>query len=161
MLNDWQTFSETEKHREIRDAIRAEMGGWRRFIIAVDGVDGAGKSNLARYLAWQLGMPAIETDLFLKQDERGLTYRLDGLRAALLARTSRDRPLIIEGIRILQTLQDLALPHDFLVWVECDGYEGSQRLGADLDRYQRCFNPKSNANAVFIRKEWDGLESAV
>lgn len=161
MPNSWVTFIETEKHQQIRDAIRAEMGCWRCFIIAVDGVDGAGKSNLARYLAWQLGMPAIETDLFLERDEGGIIYRLDALRAALLARTSRNRPLIIEGIHVLQTLQDLALPHDFLVWVECDGYEGSHSLSAELDRYQSCFNPKGNANAVFTRKDGNGSESAV
>jgi len=36
---------------------------WRAMIIAIDGRNGAGKTSLARYLAWQLGMPVLETDL--------------------------------------------------------------------------------------------------
>ncbi len=107
MGSTWPTFVETEQHREIRDAIRAAIGSWRRFIVAVDGVDGVGKSNLARYLAWQFGMPAIETDLFLDRETGGLKYYLDQLRSVFHARTLQDRPLIIERLRVLQVLQDL------------------------------------------------------
>lgn len=151
MPNTWPTFVETEEHRQIRDAIRAAMGCWRRFIIAVDGVDGAGKTNLARYLAWQLGMSAIETDLFLDRKKGNLTYQLYRLRSVLEARTSLDRPLIIEGLRILQVLQDLNLTCDFLLWVEQDGHDGSHRLGSELELYHRSFNSKTKANAVFRR----------
>jgi len=89
----WPTFAETEQHRKVRDVIRAALGSWRRFLVAVDGVDAAGKSNFARYLGWQLGMPAIETDLFL-DDNRGLNYRLHQLNSVVQA--SRDRPVIVE-----------------------------------------------------------------
>jgi hypothetical protein len=34
-------------------------------LIAVDGADNAGKSSLASWLAWQLGMPAVQLDLYL------------------------------------------------------------------------------------------------
>jgi hypothetical protein len=38
---------------------------WRAMTIGVDGRNGAGKSSLARYISWQLGMPVLETDLWL------------------------------------------------------------------------------------------------
>jgi pantothenate kinase-related protein Tda10 len=36
-------------------------------LIAIDGADGCGKSSLASWLAWQLGMPAIQLDLYLSE----------------------------------------------------------------------------------------------
>src|SRR5690606_41471548 len=70
--------------------------------IAIDGVDGAGKTELARYLSWQLGMPAVETDLFLIP-ESGLTYRQEDLAEVVHGRLRHDRPLIVEGVRILRS----------------------------------------------------------
>ena len=34
-------------------------------LIVIDGADGCGKSSLASWLAWQLGMPAVQLDLYL------------------------------------------------------------------------------------------------
>ena len=34
-------------------------------LIAVDGMDGMGKSSLASWLAWQTGMPTVHLDLFI------------------------------------------------------------------------------------------------
>jgi 2-phosphoglycerate kinase len=34
-------------------------------LIAIDGADGCGKSSLASWLAWQLGIPAVQLDLYL------------------------------------------------------------------------------------------------
>ena len=34
-------------------------------LIAVDGMDGVGKSSLASWLAWQTGMPTVHLDLFI------------------------------------------------------------------------------------------------
>jgi hypothetical protein len=34
-------------------------------LIAIDGMDGVGKSSLGSWLAWQLGMPAVHLDLFI------------------------------------------------------------------------------------------------
>lgn len=38
---------------------------WQALTIAIDGRNGAGKTPVARYLTWQLGMPMLETDLWL------------------------------------------------------------------------------------------------
>ena len=37
----------------------------RPLLIVIDGADGMGKSSLASWLAWQLGMPAVQLDLFI------------------------------------------------------------------------------------------------
>lgn len=150
MTGSWPTFSETEQHERIRDAIRERLGSWRRFVIAVDGVDGVGKSNFARYLAWKLGMPAIETDLYFDRRE-DLTYDLGRLRAVVEARSSLDRPVIIEGLRILYILQELNVACDFRVWVEQDGRHNSCRFHSDLEYYRTTFNPIATADAVFRR----------
>jgi len=127
----------------------------------VDGVDAAGKTNLARYLAWQLGMPAIETDLFLDNSRGGLNYRFDELNSVLHLRLSRDRPVIIEGVRVLLLLRHLDLMHDYLVWVEQQGHEGSHSLSNDLAEYERQFTSRNRANSIFRRPPDDLPASAV
>ena len=142
---------ETVDHRKLRDAIWGRLGSWHRFVIAVDGVDGAGKSTLTRYLAWQLGMPAIETDLFLVHGTGELDYRMDALRDVLANRLDKNRPALVEGLRILQTLNDLGETADFVVWVEQEGREASLSFQRDLADYIAAFRPKERADFVFRR----------
>jgi dephospho-CoA kinase len=144
--------SETDQHRKLRGAIWSKLNGWRRFVIAIDGVDGAGKSTLARYLAWQLGMPVIESDLLLVRDTGRLEHHLDGLRDLVDARLSIDRPMLVEGVRVLRTLKLLGLDADFLVWVEQREHEGSRRLQAELTEYATEFKPAERADFVFRRE---------
>ena len=54
--------------------------------IAVDGVDHAGKSSLARFLSWQLQMPVIETDFTLVRSSSPPTHD-----AGLLRKLVEDR----------------------------------------------------------------------
>lgn len=139
---------ERSEHRSLAASVRSSLREWRRFVIAIDGVDGAGKTELARYLSWQLGMPAVETDLFLIP-ESGLTYRQEDLAEVVHGRLRHDRPLIVEGVRILHTLRNIGVKHDYLVWVEQIGYEGSFGLRPDISGYMQSFNPRSTANSVF------------
>jgi hypothetical protein len=143
--------SQTVDHIRLRDAICSQLNGWRRFIIAVDGVDGVGKSTLSRYLAWQLGMPVIETDLFLVRGTGRLEYRLDALRAVLANRLEMGRPVLFEGLRPLSTLKAFGESADFVVWVEQDGREGSLSFQEELAQYLAAFNPKERADFVFRR----------
>jgi hypothetical protein len=138
---------ETEQHRQLRDAIWAKLNGWYRFLIAIDGVDGVGKSTLARYLAWQLGMPVVETDMFLNSETEGLVYREGELLAAIQSRFAADRPVIIEGVRVLHLLKALKLDVDFLTWVEMESRSGSQAL--KLDEYIAGYEPAKKADFLF------------
>ena len=145
--------TETRQHRELRDHIWEALGTWRNFLVAVDGVDGAGKSTLARYLAWQLGMPAIETDTFLDPGRGGLTVREQDLLLVIQARLNRDRPVIVEGIRVLHTLRALQLQSDYLVLVQQEDHEGSHSLCEDLRSYAQEFRPQERADFVFTWRD--------
>jgi hypothetical protein len=67
-------------------------------LIAIDGMDGVGKSSFGSWLAWQLGMPAVHLDLFITSLypiqwadlKRVVDLRLDG-----------GRPVIVEGVLAL------------------------------------------------------------
>ena len=143
--------SETADHRRVRDAIWSRLNGWRRFIIAVDGVDGVGKSTLGRYLAWQLGMPVIETDLFLIRGSGRLEYHLQSLSDLLEARLERGRPVLFEGVRALRTLRECGKTADFVVWVEQADREGSRSFQSEFADYMAEFQPIQRADVVFQR----------
>lgn len=48
-------------------------------LIGVDGRWGAGKSSVASWLAWQLGMPAVSLDLYMIRDSKPLEWRSEDL----------------------------------------------------------------------------------
>ncbi len=93
-------------------------------LIAIDGADGVGKSSLASWLAWQLGMPAVQLDLYLTNGEpiQWLTADLD---RAISRRLGRGCPVIVDGVLVLDALDQIVRAADFLIWV--DGGGGSER----------------------------------
>jgi len=68
------------KHRETLHFVKKIIYPWRKLTIGIDGVDGVGKSPLARFLSWQLGMPSVETDMFLKKGETYPSLRYNELK---------------------------------------------------------------------------------
>jgi len=85
----------------------------RWFLIAIDGYGDAGKSTIARFLAWQLQIAVLETDLFLSSEaEQGDgrlslpgRYRLDDLVRIFEAQRTCEYKLIVEGIGLLKVLK--------------------------------------------------------
>ena len=139
----------TEEHRRVQQAICAKLRSWRSFVVAVDGIDGAGKSTLSRYLAWQLEMPAIGTDLYLNGEEGELEYRLEDLKSVIAGRLERNRPVIVEGLQILRTLAALNIKPDFIIWVDQVGREASRGFVEVLKTYQEEFRPLERADYIF------------
>ena len=138
-----------ELHGQLIKKIREQLYPWRKFTIGVDGRDGAGKSGLARYLAWELDLPAIETDLLIVRDATPPAYRYDYLARLVEARHSLNRPVVLEGVFLLHTLKRIGVACDFLVYVESEEDNSSQTLREKLEQYDEEFNPRSKANFVF------------
>jgi pantothenate kinase-related protein Tda10 len=104
-------------------------------LIAIDGADGCGKSSLASWLAWQLGMPAIQLDLYLTSLEPigWLTADLERVVARRLDR-ARPLPVIIDGVLALDALDQIERKVDFLVFV--NGLYRESRLAPQIAAYQ-------------------------
>lgn len=121
------------RSEELLDAIKEALTPNRLpLLIAIDGADGVGKSSLASWLAWQLGMPTIHVDLYLicLQPVEWLTA---DLQRAVDRRLDRKRPVIVEGVLVLDALDQIGRKADFVVYVKGVGGIG---LADQLVEYQ-------------------------
>jgi 2-phosphoglycerate kinase len=114
----------------IKDALGA---GRRPLLIAIDGADGVGKSSLASWFAWQLGMPAVHLDLYLIKDTKPLKWRTDEVGRLVQNRIDSGRPIIVEGVFVLDVLDQIHRAAAFIVYV-CG--EGGHTLSELLDDYR-------------------------
>jgi hypothetical protein len=115
-------------------------------LIAIDGADCSGKSSLASWLAWQLGMPAVQLDLYLKSAVQPIQWLVEDLTRVVARRLDRDRPLIIDGVLILDALNQIGRSPDFLVFVS-GGHEGSS-LAPQIAAYKSRQNLPTRADFV-------------
>jgi hypothetical protein len=140
-----QVASIPENYAPLADLLRPKLSPWRKFTIAIDGVDNSGKSSLARFLAWQLGMPAIETDLMLSQSDVGPWHDGALISRLVTARHQLNRPVIVEGVFVLAILRSIDIAPDILVRVEAAGRTGSitwrGKFLAYLEEYPRAKAP--------------------
>ncbi len=134
-------------------AIRQALGAERLpVVIGIDGRQGAGKSSLASWLAWQLEVPAVHLDLYLVHDSAPLDWRYGDLGQVLAAARAKGRPIIVEGICLCQALLEVDRDPDFLVWLE---NEGGPEHGPEepTDEYVQEFDPAMNADFVLRWKQ--------
>jgi pantothenate kinase-related protein Tda10 len=85
-------------------------------LIAIDGADGMGKSSLASWLAWQLGMPAVQLDLYLTSLEP-IQWLTADFKRVVDHRLERKCPLIVDGVLVLDALDQIGRKADFVVLV--------------------------------------------
>ncbi|UEM02535.1 hypothetical protein JL101_021465 [Skermanella rosea] len=131
----------------------------RPLLIAIDGRDGAGKSSLASWLSWQLNMPSVNLDLFLTG--KGLHWRIEDL-ARLLETRCATKPLIVEGIFVLEILSELDRTPDFTVFVDNQKNISDNSLMADIRDYWRRYNLPESATykLIWAEPDCDTIETA-
>jgi Fe-S cluster assembly ATPase SufC len=115
-------------------------------VIAIDGLDGAGKTTLGRFLACRYNISLIETDLFIKSKGESFAYDEENISRIIHKRLESVRPVIIEGIKLLELLKYLQISHDFLIYLENVNYEGSFSLAKTLRSYKEKYNPTQQAD---------------
>lgn len=134
---------------ELRNRIRAALGFPSErlpLLIGIDGLDGAGKSSLSAWLSWQLEMPAINLDLYIVPDTQPLAFRADQLAAVIEARSATLRPLIVEGVLLLDAMAAIGRQPDLLIFIEKEGH--SSTMSEHVRSYIERQKPHARASHV-------------
>ncbi|HEX9209262.1 MAG TPA: hypothetical protein VF901_02020 [Bradyrhizobium sp.] len=144
------------EYLELRRRLRNALGfptERRPLLIGIDGLDGSGKSSLAAWLSWQLEMPAVSLDLFIVPDSSPLAFQTEHLAAVVNARSTTERPLIVEGVLLLDALDAIGRRPDMLIFVERDGNGSTmpQHVAPYIERQQ----PRARASHVLT---WSSAE---
>lgn len=128
--------------------------GRKACLIAIDGLNGAGKTSFATWLAWQLGTPCLSLDDFRERREPPFTWRCDEINRLLASRLDRNRPIVMESVFMLDALQDLGRTADLLIYVESEDMEGTLLLSG-IKAYIRRMKLPDRADVV-VRWQGDG-----
>jgi MoxR-like ATPase len=84
--------------------------------VGIDGIDGCGKTTLAKFVAARLQLPWFSLDHYLDRNRGGFLGFIDYPR--LHADVSKERASVIEGVCLLQALQRAELEIDALVYIK-------------------------------------------
>jgi adenylate kinase family enzyme len=117
-------------------------------IVAIDGRDGVGKTTLGRYLAWHFNVALIETDLFIREGAARFERRVDEVRRIIDFRLRKPRPVIVEGIAVLQLFDEMQCRPDFLIYAQSREHSTSETMEQLLERYESRFHPTKTADLV-------------
>jgi len=129
-------------------ALTPVMRGLPGVIVTVDGRDGVGKTTLGRYLAWHFNVTLIETDLFLIPAQDYLIHLDDQVNRIIERRITSPRPVIVEGISMLQLMKRIHRVPDFSIYVTNPRHAGNKLLAQRLSAYEAAFVPSRKANIV-------------
>lgn len=133
-------------HEQLAAALSRDCQPWRAMIVGIDGRDGEGKSRLARFLAWRLEMPCLETDTFLQTRTGTYAVKTEDLRRAVRTRLDLKRPVIVEGVFLLRTLELIGESVDRLVYVNKEPANDTSGFEIDLANYRSTFRPEARAD---------------
>ena len=143
----------TDEHDALLEEVAKAMGSRHWFLIGVDGREHAGKSTIGRFLALNLNMPCIETDLFILHRNDGahqekVEYRDEELMRVIETRLIPGRPMAVEGIFLLKTLERIGMKPDYLIYAVNEDFEGSETRRSQFEAYEKEYRPMEKANKV-------------
>src|SRR5213083_298247 len=133
---------------QVVDALTPIMRERPGVIVTIDGRDGVGKTTLGRYLAWHFNVTLIETDLFLIPAQDYLIHLDDQINRIIERRITSRRPVIVEGISILQLMKRISRVSDFSIYVTNPQHSSSKTLERRLSAYEASFAPTATASIV-------------
>lgn len=139
-------------------------------LIIIDGVDGSGKSTIAREISQRLGYSHIELDKYLEKNRKAyvkyikynlLKDKIEGF----------NNPIIIEGVCVLAVLKKLKIEHDFLIYVKRmskygywrDGnlYDVKEDVNGHISNQIKDYCNFSKALALIEKKELDSIDCSI
>lgn len=135
-------------YAQIVKALAPAMRGLPGIIVTIDGRDGVGKTTLGRYLAWHFNVTLIETDLYLIPAEDFLIHLDDQINRIVERRLTMPRPVIVEGVSMLQLMKRINRVPDFAIYVTDPERSGSETMDRRLAEYEEAFFPADAANIV-------------
>jgi uridine kinase len=133
---------------EVVEALAPTMRGLPGVIVTIDGRGGAGKTTLGRYLAWHFNVTLIETDLFLIPAQDFIIHLDDQINRIVERRLSLPRPVIVEGIAMLQLMARINRTPDFSVYLLNPERRSSDVMDQRLAAYEATFEPRTKASIV-------------
>lgn len=123
-------------------------------LVAIDGRDNDGKTTLGRYLAWHFNVTLLESDLYLLGDN-SLRRRTEEIKRIVDARINRERPIIVEGVGVLQILEDIGRKSDFHLYIRnINTHWSGGSVKAMLADYEKKFALWERANLV-VETQYD------
>ena len=96
--------------------LKPSLEGLPPLIIAISGSLHAGKTTLARFLAWYFNVSLIETDFYLVPNE-GFTYDSTEIERMISFRLGMSRPVIVEGFKVLSVLAEIKKTPNIIIRV--------------------------------------------
>ena len=133
---------------EVVGALTPVMRHLPGIIVTIDGRFGVGKTTLGRYLAWHFNVSLIETDLFLIPAREHLIHLDDQINRIIERRITTPRPVIVEGISMLQLMKRINRIPDFSIYVTNPLRSGGAAMDRRLSAYEAAFSPSTIANMV-------------
>jgi len=133
---------------KVVEALTRIMRGLPGVIVTIDGRDGVGKTTLGRYLAWHFNVTLIEADLFLIPSQDYLTHLDYQVNRIIERRFTLPRPVIVEGVSMLQLMKRINRVPDFAIYVTNPQHPGSRVLEQLLSAYEAAYAPAAKANIV-------------
>lgn len=124
-------------------------------VIGIDGYQGAGKTTVASFLSKKLGFYCVHLDDFYVPGTGDYIESLDYM--SLRTATER-RPLLLEGVCLQVTLNNLSISPDVLVYVfspepRDDHPRGTGGLAQEVREYHRAYDPMRSAGIVYVASD--------